>query len=91
MLGRPTFAQVAIVVSAAESIATGVLVLFGWPCVNQGPPEACYFFGSLSGGAACNEGLQCESGWCTVLSRRPSHAPSTPRSREDYCGTGAGR
>src|ERR1019366_1021367 len=35
-----------------------------WPCVNGGPPQACYFYGSLGGGAACNEGLQCQSGWC---------------------------
>ena len=47
--------------AAVEACASA---LDAWPCVNQGPPEACYFFGALSGGAACNEGLQCQSGQC---------------------------
>jgi hypothetical protein len=35
------------------------------PCeLPDGQPEACTFQGSLPGGAACNEGFQCESGRC---------------------------
>ena len=38
------------------------------PCEFFDLPTACAFYGSLPGGAVCNEGFQCESGQCEASS-----------------------
>lgn len=49
----------------------------------DGPPVACNFAGSLSGGAACNEGLQCQSGICLGTAAFSPDGPIGPYT----CGT----
>ena len=54
------------------------------PCeLPAGPPPACNFKGSLPGGAACTDGLQCTSGQCQ------DHVPITPAgpTGSATCGT----
>ena len=49
----------------------------------DGPPVACNFTGSLAGGAACNEGLQCQSGQCQGTVAFSPEGPIGPYT----CGT----
>lgn len=54
------------------------------PCeFPAGPPQACNFRGSLPGGAACTDGLQCESGQCQDHVLMTPEGPVGPRT----CGT----
>jgi hypothetical protein len=49
----------------------------------DGPPVPCNFNGSLAGGAACNEGLQCQSGQCQGTAAFSPGGPIGPVT----CGT----
>jgi hypothetical protein len=54
------------------------------PCeLPDGPPLACNFIGSLPSGAACNEGLQCQSGQCPGTAAFSPEGPIGPYT----CGT----
>jgi hypothetical protein len=55
-------------------------------CQWQYPPAACDFHGSLPGGAACNEAMQCRSGNCQNMVNVVSN-PAGPQNAPIHCGT----
>ena len=69
---------------ARASVEACASALDSSPCeLPGGFPVACNFNGALPGGAACNEGLQCQSGQCQGTAAFTPEGPDGPYT----CGT----
>jgi hypothetical protein len=68
----------------ARSLESCAAALDVSPCqAPDGPPVACDFHGTLSGGAACSSGVQCSSGRCDDMQLITPGGPIGPLT----CGT----